>query len=477
MNVILTMSSFIFPLISFRYVSNILSPVGTGKVAFATSIATYFVMLSQLGLPTYGVRTCAKVRDDKEKLSKTVHELLFINMIMSIISYVLFFSAIWFIPRLHNEKALFIVMSALVFFNMIGIEWLYKGLEQYTYITIRSIIFKFIALISMFLLIKTKSDYVIYGGLSILASCGSFVMNFIHSRKFITYKRFKNYNVRQHLKPVFVFFAMACATTIYTNLDNVMLGFMTSDYHTGVYDAAVKVKVILVSIVTSLGAVLLPRSSYFIKQGLMDEFRKCSRNALNFVCLISIPFIVFFMMFAEPCILILSSAVYIESVLPMRIILPTLFFIGLTNILGIQILVPTGRENTVLISEIVGAIVDVIINFALIPRYNVAGAAIGTLVAELFVLIVQYIALRKEVTSMLLSIQHYKILIATLISAIAAWPIMLLDLGQFAKLIFGAFVFFVIYLFIGILFKEQMIMELYSSVLKVIKRVTHNESK
>ena len=103
MNAILTVSSFLFPLITFPYVSRILLPEGTGKVSFATSVVTYFMMLSQLGIPMYGLRACAKVRDDREALSRTVHELLVINLVMSLISYILLGGCVLLVPKLRAE--------------------------------------------------------------------------------------------------------------------------------------------------------------------------------------------------------------------------------------------------------------------------------------------------------------------------------------------------------------------------------------
>lgn len=145
MNALLTMSNLIFPLITFPYVSRILLPVGTGKVAFATSIVTYFSMFAQLGIPAYGIRACAQVRDDKEKLSRTVQELLLISLVMTVLAYVLFGASLCIIPRMRSDKSLFLIVSALIFFNSIGMEWLYKGLEEYTYITVRSIVFKIVS--------------------------------------------------------------------------------------------------------------------------------------------------------------------------------------------------------------------------------------------------------------------------------------------------------------------------------------------
>lgn len=140
MNMLLTMSSFIFPLITFPYVSRILLPEGTGKVSFATSLISYFSMFAQLGIPTYGIRACAKVRDNREELTRTAQELLIINLIMSVVLYIVFFGAILLVPRLHNERNLYVIVSCTIILTSIGMEWLYKALEQYTYITLRSVL-------------------------------------------------------------------------------------------------------------------------------------------------------------------------------------------------------------------------------------------------------------------------------------------------------------------------------------------------
>ena len=229
MNAILTMSSFIFPLITFPYISRILLPEGTGKVSFATSLISYFSMIAQLGIPIYGIRACAKVRDNRIELTRTAHELLFINLGMNVFSYLALAVALLTVPRLFEDRTLYIIISATIFLTSVGMEWLYKALEQYTYITIRSIIFKFIALVAMFLFVHEKSDYVIYGGISIFASSASNVFNFINIHKYIDLKPLPKYNVKRHIKLVFIFFAMSCAITVYTNLDTVMLRFMSSN--------------------------------------------------------------------------------------------------------------------------------------------------------------------------------------------------------------------------------------------------------
>lgn len=386
MNSLLTMSSFIFPLITFPYISRIIGPSGTGKINFVTSFINYFAMVAQLGIPTYGIRACARVRDNKNELTKVVQELLIINLATTVVSYIGLTLCLIYIPKFQMEKDLYIIISFSIVLTTIGMEWLYKALEQYTYITIRSIIFKFIAVIAMFLLIHAEKDYVMYGAITIFASSASNILNFINVHKYVELKPVGNFNFRRHFRPVVVFFAMTIATTIYTNLDNVMLGFMTSDIEVGFYSAAIKIKSILVSLVTSLGTVLLPRVSYYIEKNRMDDFKRIYEKAFNFVFVIACPLTIYFILFAKESISFLSGNLFEGSIVPMKIIMPTVLLIGLSNITGIQILVPLGKEKIVLYSEIVGAITDCVINAMLIPRFKASGAAIGTLVAEVAVL-------------------------------------------------------------------------------------------
>ncbi len=418
MNALLSLSNFIFPIITFPYVSRILLPLGTGKISTATSIVAYFNIFAQLGVPTYGIRACAKVRDNREELTRTAHELLFINLVTSAVTYLLFFAAVASVPALRDEATLYLITSSTILLTSIGMEWLYKALEQYTYITVRSVIFKFIAMAFMFLLVHKQSDYVIYGGIAIFAASASNILNFINVRKYIDLRPVGNYRPGRHLKFVGIFLAMSCATTVYTNLDTVMLRFMSGDEEVGLYNAAVKIKTVVLSVVTSLGAVLLPRVSYYIENKMMDEFKQVTAKALNFVVVLAGGASIFFIYMAEPCILFISGEPFRGSIIPMQIIVPTIFIIGISNILGIQMLVPLGKEKSLLWAEIGGAIIDLVINIILIPRMQSAGAALGTLVAEIFVTTYLYIYLKNELNGVVKRIKFIRIGVACCVATI-----------------------------------------------------------
>uniref|UniRef100_UPI004056FDF5 flippase n=1 Tax=Agathobacter sp. TaxID=2021311 RepID=UPI004056FDF5 len=471
MNIILTMSNFIFPFITFPYICRVLEPIGYGKVSSAVAFINIFNMFAQLGIPTYGVRACAKVRDDKEKLTRVAHELLIINLIMNVFVYIALFGAIMFLPEIREEKTLYFIVSSTILLTSIGMEWIYKALEQYTYITVRSLVFKVVALVFMFLFVREQSDYIIYGGITIFAASASNIFNLINVRKYIDLKPVGGYEFGKHIKAVAIFFAMACATTIYTNLDSVMLKFMTSDTEVGYYNAAVKLKGILVSIVTSLGTVLLPRATYYVENGLVDEFKRISTKALNFVFLFSTPIMVFFIIFAREGILFFSGEDYLTSVPAMQIIMPTLLLIGITNILGIQILIPLGKEKVVLWSEIAGAIVDIIANAILIPHFASAGAAMGTLLAEFVVFVVQFAVLKEQMKDAFGKIHYLHILSGVLIGlALVCW-LKMVSLSTFITLVMGAALFFGGYGVYMLAVKETLIIEVWNVCLGKIKKV------
>lgn len=472
MNAILTMSSFLFPLITFPYVSRVLLPEGTGRVSFANSVVIYFVMISQLGIPTYGIRACAVVRDNKEKLKKTVYELFTINAAMSVFAYFVFFIALASVPKMRHDWKLFLITSSLIFFNTIGVEWLYKALEQYTYITIRSIIFKFIALIAMFVLVHNPGDYVIYGGISIFAASASNVFNFIRLRKIIGREKVSNLDLKKHFRPIFTFFIISCATTIYTNLDNVMLGFIKDNVEVGYYNAATKIKNILVSIVTSLGTVLMPRASYYIEMEKWDEFYKLSKKAIKFVFLAATSMMLYFMIFAKEGVLFLSGSAFEGAIVPMIIVMPTLLFIGLTNIMGIQMLVPMKKENAVMISTFAGALVDLILNVILIPWYGSIGAAIGTLVAEGVVFIVQIIYLKDNVKYLFRNQGYLKLLLALMIASLSAIFFKCTLQGIFIKIAISGMVFFGLYIVVLYILKEEVVAE---NIMYILKKLRKNK--
>ena len=472
MNAILTVSSIIFPMITFPYASRVLSVVGYGKVSFATSVLTYFAMFASLGIPNYGIRACARVRDDKVKLSRTAQELIIINLVTSAITYAAFFASLFFVERFEQDKTLLMINSVSILLNTLGVTWLYSALEQYSYITGRNILCKLISIVLMFIFVHNPSDYVVYGAIAMVASGGSNVLNFLHLRKLIILKPLGGYHFKQHLKPIFVFFATSVAISVYTNLDTVMLGFMTDDVQTGLYSASVKVKNLLCSVVSSLGTVLLPRLSLYVRNEESDKFYETLSKVLNFLLLISLPLTVYFLFFSRTSILLFSGAEYEAATPAMQLLMPTVLFIALSGLTGNQMLVPLGREKAVMVSVICGAVVDFGLNWVLIPNWGAAGAAAATMIAELLVLAVQLCFLKREVLRVARGVKYRPILMSVLgAAAVGFLCVRYLPISSyFWMLAVSAVLFFGVYGGLLLLQKEAFLYENLQLVLRFLKK-------
>ena len=471
MNAILTVSSFVFPMITFPYASRVLLVENYGKVTFATSVLTYFAMFAALGIPNYGIRACARVRDDKVKLSRTAQELMIINLITSAITYVAFFVSLIFVKRFQQDSTLLIINSVSILLNTLGVTWLYSALEQYSYITVRNIVCKIISIILMFIFVHNPSDYVIYGAIAMVASGGSNLLNFLNLRKCIILKPLGNYHFKQHLKPIFIFFATSVAISVYTNLDTVMLGFMTDDIQTGLYGASVKVKNLLTGVVSSLGNVLLPRLSLYVSNQESDKFYETLSKVLNFLLLISLPLTIYFVFYSRTSILLFSGAEYEGATLPMQLLMPTVFLIAISGLTGNQMLVPLGRERVVMTSVICGALVDFGLNWLFIPKWGAAGAAAATLVTEFVVLAVQLFFLRSLAWKVARGVRYRPILVSLLAAAaVGVLTYRFLHIpSYFWTLAVSAVLFFGTYFALLLLQKEPFLCENLGAALNFVK--------
>ena len=464
MNMLLTVSNFLFPLITFPYVSRVLSPIGTGKVAFAYSIVSYFSIFAAFGVANYGIRACAQVRDDKEKLSKTVQEILLINIVLMSFVYIVYFLGIVFIPELKVEKTLFLISGLNILFTIVGVEWLYRGIEQYFYITIRSIIFKLIAFVLVFTCVKTETDYSAYAFIIIFATVGSGVVNLYNLRKIITIKYFSNYDFKRHLKPMMTFFITTIAVAFYVNVSVALLGFIQGNEEVGYYNAAYRIKDVMVSIVTSLGAVLLPRLSYYIKNNMWDKFNDILSKSTQFIFILSLPLVVFCILFAKPSVLILAGSAYSGSIVPLQV-LALIFIVGLSNLTGIQMLIPLKKEKYLCYSVMIAAVINMVLNLILIPEYGAIGAAVSVMVAEASILIYQIYILRAYSQVLFGGVSYMRIIMALVLAiSVSMWLNVSLNYNETIVFLVSASLFFICYLGVLLLSKEPFIFTILNQI-------------
>lgn len=386
-----------FPVITFPYASRILLPEGIGKVNFANSVASYFIIIAGLGIVTYATREAAKIRDDKTNLTKFSKEIFTINLIATAIAYILFFIAFIFIPKLNPYRTMLLICSTKILFTTLGMDWFYSALEEFKYITLRSVFFQAISLIFLFIFVRTKEDILWYTAFGIISSVGSNICNLFYCTKFIDLRLKIKLELKKHIKPILTFFGMTLATTIYTMLDTTMLGFLSTNTEVGYYSAATKISHMVLSLITAITTVLLPRMSLYINNNDMDSFKTLTNKTVSIITLLSIPIAVGLFLLAKPITLLFSGTDYIPAIIPMQVMTPIVFIISIASITGIRMLPAMNKEKLALISYITGATANIICNAIFIPIYGALGAAIGTLIAESIVTGIQVIYLHQYI--------------------------------------------------------------------------------
>lgn len=386
-NGIKTLMSVLFPLITFPYASRILGTSGIGKVNYASSIISYFSMFAALGISTYAVREGARIRDDREKFSKFAKEMLNINLCTTLISYT---ALIIFLrlPILGGYKNLLMISSAGIVFTTIGMEWLFIIKEEYAYITKRAILFQCISLVLLFVLVRSKENYNWYAALTVISSGGSAVLNLWHSRRLVNWKQKGILEYRKHLKPILLIFGTSVASSIYMTMDTTMLGALQGDDATGIYTAAVKINLVVSTLIGTISSTILPRVSYYIGNGLKKEYEKLMKTSVDILLMISMPMAIGMICTSDILILIFSGKEFLAGSLAAKILSAKVVVGAVNRILAYQICIPYKRDKEVLISTVCGAVFNLFANAALISRFGATGASVATLFSEGIVFLV-----------------------------------------------------------------------------------------
>lgn len=442
MNMLLQFSLVFLPLITIPYVSRVLEPAGLGHAQVVQSIVSWFAMAAQVGIPVYGVAAVARVRDDLTRLRQTVRELVALNAMTSALALVLLVGAVLAVPSLRVDWPLFAGYGLLIVLQFLGTEWLFKGLEEYSYLTLVSLGVRVLMVAATFLFVRTKDDVFAYLVIMALTTAGSAVINVLRSRHYLAGEGTGPLQLRHHLAGMMVLAALSAAATIYTSVDTVVLKAFKGNAEAGQYTQAVRIKQVLVSLTTAIGAVLLPRASWLVERGEMDRFRALLGKAMGAILVIGISVAVFFALFASPTIAFAGGADYVPAVAMLRLIMPSIVFIGITNVLGMQLLVPLHREKTVALSVTVGAVVDIAANLLLIPAYGGRGTAIATVIAELSVLVYQVVATRRIRGDMWRDVLWGNLALATGVASAAGFGILQLHLHPLPEFVLGGITFF-----------------------------------
>lgn len=440
----------IMPIITFPYASRILLPEGLGKVNFSHSIVSYFAMIGGLGISSYAIREAAKIRDNKKEFSKFAKEIFIINMTATIVAYLLLTISLLFIPKLSNYITLIIICSVTIMLTTLGLPWIFSALEEFKFITIRTSIFQIISLVFLFTFVKTKDDIIPYTIFGIISSTGSNICNFFYASKFINWNQKTTLEIKKHLKPVFTLFAMTIAQSIYLILDSSILGFISGDKAVGFYHAATKINKMIITIISSLGTVLIPRLSYYLEND-KEKYYTLLNKSFNMISMLSIPITAGFFLLSKPIMLLFCGENYIEAIEPMNIITPIIYIISISSFLCGQILLSHRKDLYSLISISCGALLNLILNLILIPYLSYNGAAIATVIAETIIMIIAFIFSSKLIPQIYKLFKfYYQYIIATLIMSIIVYILnksfSISIINLFLQILIGMIIYYVILL-------------------------------
>jgi O-antigen/teichoic acid export membrane protein len=244
-------------------------------------------------------------------------------------------------------------------------------------------------------------------------------------------------------------FSTLLAVNVYTNLDNVMLGFIKGDYQVGIYHTAVRIQTILSSLVSSIGGVLMPRLSYYVEKGREQEFFSVLRKSYRVLLMLSVPVAAYFILFAKESVLLIAGSSYMDAVLPMQIIMFTVVTTAMSNIIGMQIFIPLGRENAFMKAVLCGALIDLILNALLMPSLGAIGAAVATLAAQITQFLMQVVQAREYITKIFDVKSAVTIACTTGLSGIASvTAYKFTDFNAFFTLCISASIFFGMYIIV-----------------------------
>ncbi|MBQ6680727.1 MAG: oligosaccharide flippase family protein [Prevotella sp.] len=392
---ILTVSNYLFPLIVYPYISRTLGLSNIGVVNFVDNLVNYFVLISMMGITTVGVREIAAAHKNRKKLSKTFMSLLMLTAISTIIAIIILGIVMYTVPTLFPYRSLLYVGIVKLVFNLFLVEWFFMGLEEFKYITTRSILVKCAYVLSVFLIVKEAADYKIYYILTVSFVVINAVINLFYSRHFIYYS-LRDIHMRPFFKPYMIMGVYSLMTNAYIMLNPVWLGFVTNTDEVGYFTTATRLHTIISAVLLSFANILFPRVSNLLAEGKQKEFWDKINIAFDAIFLFAFPTIVY-MLVAGPDLLHLVVGNGFEGAyLPLRIITPLALIIGIEQILVIQILMATHQDSTVLQNSIIGAVTALIFNILLTTSLGAVGSAIVWVIVELVVMTLSIIAIYRK---------------------------------------------------------------------------------
>lgn len=390
LNGLRSLLSIIFPLITFPYVSRVLSINGIGKYNFSNSIISYFMLIAALGISNYAVREGAKYRNNKRKINQFVNEVFTINACSAIVSYVFLFICLITFSKLHSYLICILIYSIQIGFSVISVDWLFTIYEDFVYITIRSILFQIISILLLFVFVRHSNDYLNYAAITVFSAVGSNVLNFYRAEKEHRIHLVFHFNWKKHMTPILILFAANVANLIYVNSDVTLLGLLKSNYVVGIYSVSSRIYTIIKSVLSAVLLVSVPRLALLYGNKEFSKYKILLSKLTNMLVLLVLPAMIGLIMLSKQVVLIIAGNHFLRSVMSLRILAVAYIFSILAWILSDCVLIPAKREKYLLYSMTISAVINIVFNIIMIPYWSENAAAISTVLSELAMFTINY---------------------------------------------------------------------------------------
>lgn len=461
-NLINTVTQLLFPLITYPYVTRVLGYELFGNVNFLNSIISYITLGTSLGIPIYGIREVAKVKDNPQKMSHVTLEILLLHLTLSLIGYFVVAGFSIFDPRVSESSTAFLILSITIIFSALGCNWFYQGVEDFKYITIRSIIVKVVSLVLLFVLVKSKEDVLWYCGYLVFGVLGGNIFNFIRLKKYIKIKDLKWLELRPfiHLKAVLNVFVLSFLASLYQNLNTVVLGYVKGDGSVAFYSIALRLVLIASSILNSFTYVLIPRLSEYNEKGDNSSFAILAQKSWDINIMISLPLSIGIILLSPDLIHIFSTVEFDPAIVTMRLLAFLVLITSLSSVLGLQVLYSLGQIGIQIRSAIVGAVVNFTLLFFLTKSMGENGAAISYILAEFSVLITMSLIGRRIIPIKYIKTSHFKYIFSSLIMSIIVLLLNRLTLNIYIRFIIVAITGACVYMSVLYLMRDTLLNEI-----------------
>lgn len=394
-NIMYTLTNVFFSLLSSVYVSRILQPEGIGKYTYVLTFATYFVSFASLGIPVYGVREIAKACTQEEK-NRVFSELFILNLLTSIVALIVYIIVIFKSKAIRDDIGLYMRFSLLIVSNILNIDWLYKGEESYGYIATRSAIVKTCSILLLILWVHDSKDVYKYADITILASCGNYICNIFHAKRYVKLS-ISDLNFKRHLKPNAILAVSTIFGEIYNKIDITMLGLFSTEHAVGIYGNAHKIVNIIITCCAAITATFLPRVSSVAKENKRKTAQLVNKG-LEILAFLCIPFAVGLCSISSKAVLLLYGEDFLDTAVTIRFLSALILIRGIGDLVCYQLLVGIGQEKLRIKANIITTLLNIGLNRLLIPQMGENGAALASVISELFVNGYLYAKMRKIVS-------------------------------------------------------------------------------